>query len=826
MQQARPNRPAKAAGTNPTPPALGLRRAQSLTFLEQLEIAKAKSAKPTTVAKPSSAGQRIEPGYDSPKSCTPNQPACCTPALQHNSPPATSTPPIAVAAQTSIATPEFGVSQDQASGGHAADHDRTLSWLHDVAVTKADVERLILQALKPVLGRLDAVEASNLGLRRALDATMKRATDSEAACKCLEEKLHSVGATCNEARERSVTALDKAAAAEAMTAQELQQLKEVANALQSRCEEADRACLEATAARADLKAAEVGFGEAVQDFQGAINGVKGHLRDQLARLADKGETDAAAARAAMAAGTAASAHTRVQQVEAALQDMQRKMHELEMTVIAVEQSVYEPQRPSTPSPSTAGRTSAPIPSPISALKGLFANRESQHQDFQHLQRHVVGLAVKVTEMESALRGSHLVRAVSDGPDHRAATEERTGCPSDQQEIQLEAAAGRQRRVPSEGSTIEPGAAERLLQLEKDSKETSKRVTAIEAELTKVIEVANLQEVVATQLVREAHATQQANRGRNMVVFDPPQLPEHYKQLTAEQKQKVRKDQAVALCTKVQCAYERVVKKSSFDETAIEGYYQRAIVGTNEFFTRPSKTALSASTQRNIVIEFASQQAKIGFLGLNGVMLKEEIQADKRGQAHQQGSAAGQRSKPNSTAKVALKATHDLTMAERTAKQALTSYMMELRGSGKRTAVGAHRGQAVMFVFHTGAGKPRDVYVWDADKEKPACMIRGMGEDEWKQYVRAEKPFPLHPCSYLGLEGRPCPRSHRGFGHDNERKPTKRVKARPGDDQGSQRERGSGTVLQWVRKNQGRSGGTERERAAVERMGGGRAPSRP
>ena len=88
-------------------------------------------------------------------------------------------------------------------------------------------------------------------------------------------------------------------------------------------------------------------------------------------------------------------------------------------------------------------------------------------------------------------------------------------------------------------------------------------------------------------------------------------------------------------------------------------------------------------------------------------------------------------------------------------------MMELRVTGKRTAVGAHRGQAVLFVFHAGASKPRDVYVWDADKGKPACMLRGLGEEEWKQYVRAERPFPTSPCGYLGFDEKP--RHQRGFG---------------------------------------------------------------
>jgi len=190
----------------------------------------------------------------------------------------------------------------------------------------------------------------------------------------------------------------------------------------------------------------------------------------------------------------------------------------------------------------------------------------------------------------------------------------------------------------------------------------------------------------------------------------------------------------------------------------------------------------------------------------------------------------------------LRATHDLTVAERTAKQALTATMMELRASGKRTAVGAHRGQAVLFVFDSGAGKQRDVYIWDAAKEKPACMLRCMREDDWKQFVRTERPFPSSPCGYLGYDERP--QRQRGFSdrssragqqkkQEQRREPRQRGAASgPGSQpgaasrrghQGAHQQGGQGFMSTWVVVKER----TERRRGEGGREGqtrGARGPS--
>ena len=163
-------------------------------------------------------------------------------------------------------------------------------------------------------------------------------------------------------------------------------------------------------------------------------------------------------------------------------------------------------------------------------------------------------------------------------------------------------------------------------------------------------------------------------------------------------------------------------------------------------------------------------------------------------------------------------------------------MMELRVTGKRTAVGAHRGQAVLFVFHAGASKRRDVFVWDADKGKPACMLRGLGEEEWKQYVQAERPFPTSPCGYLGFDEKP--RHQRGFGsrlaHNGQQQTQDggRGQQKTGRQdalsrsgvQGSQgpRKRGAAGGT-WVRKDAGKSNGREREHLAQQRT---EAPTPP
>ena len=656
------------ADTQPTPPSLGLRRVQSLSIIEQVQIARGKAERLHQAALPTPATpskQRLARNNQRGSTCA-RELCCHTPTEQHKVSNTTATPEFgAVVTHASIATPEFGAAQVHMSSGQTAD---PLAWLEHESTTKADMELMLHQALQPVLARLDAQESLNQGLRRALEATIKRATDSEATCRRLEERLNSFESTCTEASERSFKAIDKVAAVELMTAQELQQLQEVSNTLMGKCEEADRASSEASAARADLRAAELGFGEAVEECKAVMAGLKGQVRDQLARKAEKGEAEAAAASATSAADAAASANARVGQVEGTLLAMQRKMHDLETTIIAVEQSIHEPH----PSTSTTRAMTGPC------------------------------------------------------------------------------AAG-----PVDADL---GTKQRALQLEEKMAKISGKVQDIEAELRRVTAVANLQEVVATQLVRDAHDTMQASRGRNMVIFDPPPAPVGYDRLPADRKAAARKDQAISLCVQVQSAYEKEEKGRAPDRDAIKRYYDLAIASTSEFYTRPSKTAIPGlvqATQRNLVVSFTSQQGKIGFLSMNGALHKSNVIATK-----QKGGDATGRDMPRSSQGAALRATHDLTVAERTAKQALTVTMMELRTSGKRTAVGAHRGQAVLFVFQAGAAKQRDVYVWDSIEGKPACMLRGIGEDDWKQFVRTERPFPSSPCGYLGYDQRP--HRQRGF----------------------------------------------------------------
>ena len=380
--------------------------------------------------------------------------------------------------------------------------------------------------------------------------------------------------------------------------------------------------------------------------------------------------------------------------------------------------------------------------------------------------------------------------------------------------------------------------QRVVQLEERAERLSGKVQDIEAELRHVTAVASLQEVVATQLVRDAHDTMQANRGRNMVIFDPPPAPAGYEQLPADRKAVVRKDQSVNLCVRVQSAYEEQQKGKTPDKAAIRRYYELAIASTAEFFTRPSNAALpelAQAAQRNLVVSFTSQQAKIGFLSMNGALLKAKAIESK---TPPQGGT--RQHEARSAATCALRATHDLTLAERTAKQALTATMMELRTSGKRTAIGAHRGQAVLFVFDSGAGKQRDVYVWDADKGKAACMLRGMREDDWKQFVRTERPFPSSPCGYLGYDERPQKQrgfsdrsTHRAQQQTKRRAPRQRGGSPSGShpqqgtpsrqgQQGVQRQGGQGYISTWVvvGKGQRRRTGEGRE----GQTGGARSPS--
>ena len=723
-----------------TPPSLGLKRANSLSMLEQVQFAKNKSERLQHAAHATPAVHREQPlPRTSRRPPSPAQELCLTPTVQPNTSTAIATPEFgAVITQASIATPEFGTAQHQASHDSSRQAADPMAWMHDETTTKADIKCMIQQALQPILARLDAQESCNQELQRALDATVKRATESEAKCRRLEEKLHLLEGTCTEARERSLTAIDKVAAAEQMTAQELQHIQDIANTLVGKCAEADRASLEASAARADLRAAELGFGEAVEECKGGMAGLKGYVRDQLARKAEKCEAEAAAAGVTSAAGAAATANTRVGQVEGTLQAMQRKLYELETTIIAVEQSVLE---------------------------------------------------------------THASTALTHPCVH----------------------------VRSHAESAEPWA----VKLEENMAKLNGKVHAIEAELRNVTAVANLQEVVATQLVRDAHDTLQANRGRNMVVFDPPSAPVGYDRLPADRKAVVRKEQAVSLCARVQAAYEKGEKGRAPDTAAIKRYYELAIASTSEFYTRPSKAAtpgLAQATQRNLVVSFTSQQGKIGFLSMNGALLKAKVIATK--QKRGQGADNGGREEAAADQGAALRATHDLTVAERTAKQALTVTMMELRTTGKRTAVGAHRGQAVLFVFHGGAAKLRDVYVWDADKGKPACMLRGITEDDWKHFVRTERPFPSTPCGYLGYDERP--RLQRGFAVSAQQHTQLRGQGQRGEASGPrqpasttsrqgqqsfQRQGQQGTLTTWVRKDRPVRLGTERQRE-----GGASSPS--
>lgn len=796
------------ASTQPTPPPLEINRVQSFSMLEQVQIAKAKKEKTKPTADSPADHQRIQLARDSQKAAitsepSPQQPCWHTPKVQQNLATAATPDFGEVVTHTSIATPELGCHspmQAQAKIVHAAD---PLAWLEHEPSPKVDLQRMLNEALLPVLARLDAQEKCSQGLRCALEATMKRATDSEATCKRLEDKLHSIEASSFEARERSLQAIDKIAAVELMTAQEMQQLQEVANVMVGKCQEADRAASEASAARADLRAAELGFEEAVEECKGVMVGLKGQVRDQLARMAEKGETAAAAATAASAAGAAALANSRMGQLEGALQTMQCKLHELETTIIAVEQStVFDAHQPTVFPP--LGNT--PIRTP---MDGAAPQQAPQKQDFDHLRGHVVGLAVKVTDIESQLRAFTLARVCSETIDK----EQVSSPPS---------------RRPEE---------QRVVQLEEATERLNRKVDDIEAELRHVTTIANLQEVVATQLVRDAHDTMQANRGRNMVIFDPPPAPAGYDKLPADRKASTRKEQAVDLCVKVQSAYEEQEKGKTPDKAAIRRYYELAIASTAEFFTRPSKTALpdlAHAPQRNLVVSFTSQQGKIGFLSMNGALLKGEVIAKKKigGDA-----ASGVENEKTGRHGAAIRATHDLTVAERTAKQALTMAMMDLRTSGKRTAVGAHRGQAVLFVFHAGEGKQRDVYVWDSVKGKAACMLRGIGEDDWKQFVRTERPFPSRPCGYLGYDERP--QQQRGFSDrpSHKAKPQARLDdpredrgrkdtaVRRQGQEGEQRRRGGQrTLAAWVRKDtQGR--GAEGKKRREGQAGGARRPSK-
>jgi hypothetical protein len=119
------------------------------------------------------------------------------------------------------------------------------------------------------------------------------------------------------------------------------------------------------------------------------------------------------------------------------------------------------------------------------------------------------------------------------------------------------------------------------------------------------------------------------------------------------------------------------------------------------------------------------------------------------------------------------------------------------------------------------------------------MLRGIGEDDWKQFVRTERPFPSSPCGYLGYDQRP----HRQRGFSD--KPTYNAKpqaqqrgprqhgGRPQDSntrrqgqQGEQRRggQGQGTLTTWVRKDANRRRGGNEGEGAVQLTRGASSPS--
>ena len=162
---------------------------------------------------------------------------------------------------------------------------------------------------------------------------------------------------------------------------------------------------------------------------------------------------------------------------------------------------------STPMPQQELQTGRP-PSPLEALKthvnwqGLYlgqtcqqlqeygractAYHAVQRAEIEHLRGLVVDLSVKVAVLGADVRDRQ---------------------PDNQRE-----------RLAADTHKPQGSDVERLANLEATSQALTRRVGSIEEELLKVVEVANLQEVVASQLVQEAHGIQQANRGRNMVIF--------------------------------------------------------------------------------------------------------------------------------------------------------------------------------------------------------------------------------------------------------------------------------------------------------------------
>jgi hypothetical protein len=193
------------------------------------------------------------------------------------------------------------------------------------------------------------------------------------------------------------------------------------------------------------------------------------------------------------------------------------------------------------------------------------------------------------------------------------------------------------------------------------------------------------------VVRDARGTQQANKGRSVVMFGAaPAHDSAIARLTGEARDAALRAHAVDLCVRVQGAVEQVEGRDS-DPAIHRRHYERVIDCVTEFQSASVVGRGSeGQTQRNLVVTFVGQNLKSSFMALNNRLRRAQANVGAARPSAGQGD-------PQASSRPAvspLHIVHDLDPKECQAFSALQAYTgasYSSRGSTHRWGpIGASR----------------------------------------------------------------------------------------------------------------------------------------
>ena len=481
--------------------------------------------------------------------------------------------------------------------------------------------------------------------------------------------------------------------------------------VQDATSEATVATKEAASARADLRAFHLYHEAALADYGKEVAGLTQEVKALPAKLASKIEERGVEAEAAAsaAAGAAQAACFQAKETAGKFERLLMEVAKIEATVAAYSCEVdgllsnRDRAERHTTAPASHSPPMQQHPTPLAALgnhvetqafmintvaKDLLNLREdciahaAQQQGINSGLCHVRGELAKVvgsvTEMQIQQRAGR----------HTAGFSEPVASADDPEEPVLEGPRPNS-RIPSA-----PTLSSRVAAIETSL--AAADLPKLRHDVDRAVEVARLQEVTMSHLVRDARGTQQANKGCNLVMFGvAPSLDSDIAKLVGESRDVALHAHAVDLCVKVQTAVEHAEGKTS-DIAQCRRHYERVIDCVTEFKSASAvgRGNEGQTAQRNLVVTFVGQNHKNSFITLNN-RLRRAHEAPAR-QADGE-TTAGARGRPS--VRPPLHVVHDLSPKERQAFKVLQAHRGQLLQQGKQASMGAYRGVATLVMLH-------------------------------------------------------------------------------------------------------------------------------